>query len=169
MMGVKLAIGAAVLGLLLWFGSAVKSWRHDALLLPAAQAATVQVQTDFNDYRRNMAKEVTRLATVSQGYSNELTTLRNDRARPVTLRVCGGTAAPAAAVHPASAAGVDAAVTAAGLVPGAATGDRAEGVDVGPELEQLARDADAVTALARGLQAYVATLPAACMIGATGS
>lgn len=163
---VKAAIGVAVLGALGLFAVQVHSWRRDALALPAAVAATAQIRANFDQYQRNTAAEAARVNNVAQGYQHELEALRADRGDPIRLRVphCPAPTGPAA-VNPAPAPGPDAAAAGAGGVPEAGAGDRGQGgIDIGPDLEQLARDADAVTAIARGLQVYVSGLPRQCLI-----
>ena len=152
----KFLFGAAGILLVLL---ALAGWkiRRDAVQLSALRTERDQVAADFSAYRLNMTAEVGRVNSNAAGYLSELERLR---ARPVgSIRVPVCPAAQATAGHSTPVTRLDDASAAGRLLPAPAP------VDIGPDLEALARDADAVTAQARALQEYIRTLPKQCMLG----
>lgn len=117
----------------------------------ARQLASVKAERDAAERDRATAEEA------SRGYQQELEDLQLVPVSRVPVRLC--LTAPTGARLPATAAaeaaaGLDAGRPAAGSLSVAAGGDLVPGPDVGPQLRQLVREADEVSARLRGLQAY---------------
>jgi hypothetical protein len=161
---IRLGLIAGAAGLLAWFAITVRGWHRDAGKLPQAIEDARLAARALDSYKADMRAELQRITDNATGYHNELEKLRADRGKPVTLRVCNVTPASApalpSAVTPGT--GADAPPASAGDLSGAVAGDSAAGFDAGPDLEQLARDADGTLAWARALQDYIRTLPASC-------
>jgi hypothetical protein len=82
--GAAVALVIALIFGIHWFNGI----RRDAEELPKARAALHQQQQQFDSYRRNTIAETLRITRVAAGYSHEIQTLRDNRSRPVSLRVC---------------------------------------------------------------------------------
>lgn len=155
---VYLAIGAlaALVSGVLWAGGTVLHWRSLAARLPAVEHERDDARAETAQIRQQAEHERVRADTAVRGYVDEVESLRRRQraaGQPVRLCVQPATSVPAAsgpAVRP------DAAAPAAGELPGSAGVGPVAGPDIGPELRQLADDADAVVAQCRGLQRWVA-------------
>lgn len=150
--------GAAVaaVGLLGW---RVAVWRHSHVeALPEALAALEleqqclegsQCKARENALQEAVGREQVRVVTA---YETELASLRD--ARPLSVRVCDRSRVSL----PGSTSGVGAAGTpAAGVLPAEAAGDR----EIGPQLADLAYEADVIVARCRGLTQWTTALSAA--------
>lgn len=142
----------------LWMLALIRHWHEDSTVaLPEARrtlAAEVACAAGSKCAERVAALKERQQAVSEQvirGYQDEIEALR---ARPIpvrTVRLCpDARAARVPGAEPARTA--DAAGPAAGIVSGAA------GPDIGPDLYQLARDADEVAARLRALQQWSAAL-----------
>ena len=159
-------VGAGIVALCVaWMLAAVKGWHDDSQALPdvkrerdAAIAETAQVRAD-------LTAEAFRLATINKGLSDENEALRSIRVNlPVrSVRLCTA-ARPAGEADPAAPGRGDAGPAGAGLLPEEAGLHPAAGPDIGPDLYALMDEADEVVRRARGGQAYMAGLPAACLV-----
>lgn len=155
-------VGGAVVALsVAWLVLVVKAWHDDAQALPAERARAVAAELRHDTYRAAMRAEITRIATVSRGYQDELRSLRVTAAvQPArVVRLCRE---PARAGHSAGVAAgsvADAASSGAGQLPPPAERDTGPGPDIGAELYGLIDEADEYMAQCRALQVYVEGLP----------
>jgi hypothetical protein len=156
----RLWIGAAVLVAALSAGFVVNGWRNDAHKLPAAIAAESKAISDLTDYKVAAAAEARRANAASQGYLDELATLRDRPAGPSTVvRVCGSPDRPHnLPAAPPVPGGPDGSPASPGRI---LTADRpadprpVREVELRPELDRLrilAVSADTVSAQLRALQ-----------------
>ncbi len=156
-------VGGAVVALCVgWIVLVVKAWHDDAQALPAERARADRAEAYHEHYRRAVKAEIARVATVSQGYQDELRTLRvTAAAQPArVVRLCREPARrPASAAGAAAGPGADAAAAGAGQLPSAAEPDPGPGPDIGAELYGLIDEADRIVAQCRALQQYVDGLP----------
>lgn len=151
---VRIGIAAVVLAVLGWAGFIVHGWHRDAGRMAAAEADRDAIKAQAAQTIASLQESIVAAQAASQGYQNELSTLRA-AARPVpAVRVCkpAGGSVPAVA---AAARRPDAAGPPAGVVPGAVGGDSGVSRDIGPDLAALTDEADRCSAQLRGLQAWV--------------
>lgn len=154
------AIGAAVavLSLVAWCSYTVRGWQRDAARLPAVTAERDRAQAETAQVRATAERERIRADNAVRSYTDEVDqNRRRERpSGPVRLCVQPAPADVPAAGRPAVSAGT--AAPAAGELPRPAGGYPA-GRDIGPDLRQLADDADAVTAQCRALIGWTAAQP----------
>lgn len=142
----KLIGAGLVLGAIVWLGLIVNGWRNDAAQVPVLEdrirTATAQIEQE-----RQAVKDAQK---ASEGYQNELATLRSARsAAPArAVRLCNVPASPAAGEVPGPESGPDGSASGSGGVPPRA------GPDIGPRLYASADRADDLSAQVRGLQEY---------------
>lgn len=147
-----IGLGAAVaaVGLMGW---RVSEWRQAYKALPGVEAA-LEAEKACED-GSNCAERVAALQAAQEAvsqqvvssYEQELAGLRDRPLRTRTVRVCPEAAAGDVR-YPAAPDSTDGAGAPAGIVSGP------PGRDIGPELYQLATDADQVAARLRALQEY---------------
>jgi hypothetical protein len=142
--------GAAVLAL----GWRVHAWREAYTVdLPAAQEALqreIACGEGSECLKRSISAQAqaeAASAVIVKGYEDELESLRNRPVRTRTVRLCPEATDGDVRVPPASGP-ADGAGAPAGELHGAA------GPDIGPDLYQLARDADELAARLRALQGW---------------
>lgn len=139
-----------------WAGGTVLHWRSQARQVPALTRERDAARAETVAVRRAAERERVRADAAVRGYVDEVESNRR-RQRPVAgpIRLC---VQPATSNVPAAsgpAVDPDAAAAGAGQLPGPAGGDHPAGPDIGPDLRQLADDADAVTAQCRALQGWI--------------
>lgn len=153
----KLIGWAALVAVIAFAGWRVSAWREAYKALPDVQAA-LELEQACGEGSKCQARQAAlqaaaeaKSAEVVASYEQELTSLRNRPARVVRLQAAGG-----ALCRPGAPGTADGTSTAAGVVSGPAGSNP----DIGPALYQLARDADAVAARLRALQAWNEALAA---------
>lgn len=156
---IRLAGVAVVLGLL-WAGfSYVKGLGADevrAELQPSIDTLTTDLASARAELELAKADRA-KAQEASRGYQQELTDLRNRPVVRTPVRLCVQSVQAVPAAADAHATGrLDATPTATGTLSGPTGGDLVPGPDIGPELRQLVREADGLSAQVRGLQAYCA-------------
>lgn len=138
--------GVAVAALLA-FGWRVNEWRQGYLGKAAAEARAEQIAKDSAKALETVTAQLRASYEASEGYQNELSSLRAARTPSRPVRVCRDVPAPA--TGSATPGGPDATATAAGALP------QEPGPDIGPDLYRDADDADEVSARLRALQEWV--------------
>lgn len=146
----KLGMSVLILGILGFAGWKVHGWHQDSL-----RVATVETQAARDVAQARQALEQTKAAyaasqKASENYQHELSAIRNRPVDARPVRLCR--AAPAVPGAGPVAGGSGEAVPATGVLSGPAGGDLEAGPDIGPELRELARQADEVSAQGRALQ-----------------
>ncbi len=161
----KLAGLGIVAACLLWVFLVVKGWHDDSQALPGVKRDRDAAIATAEQVTKDMLAEASRLATVNKGLSDENETLRGIRAAtPVrSVRLCLPARSPNQA-DPAAPGGSDAGPAGAGSLPEGAGRDPEPGPEIGPDMYALMDEADEVVRRARGGQAYMAGLPAACLV-----
>lgn len=148
----KLVLAAVALLALASGGFYLSHLQDKAGRFDAEHRARVQTENDFSAYIEVSNRRDAEIAAASQGYQNEISSLRaaiDSRPVPV-VRLCprpGHTSLPQAAD---SAAGPRNTPAAPGLLPGA-TGQDNQGRDVGADLARLMNKADILSAQSRAL------------------
>ena len=149
----RLAAGAVVLGLVIWAGWLVMSWRDDSHHL-AAVTETLAAE------RASHAREIALSAQASRNLSHELETIR---ARPAIgpVRLCRTAPVSRMAV---TATGTDDPPAAAGVGLSGAQGSDTQGTDpgpdIGPDIDAVGAKCDALTAQLRASQGWWASFQA---------
>ena len=147
--------GAAIVGALLWVGLTVNGWRTAAARVPALESTIADREATIKQIRR----DIETAAKASEGYQNELRSLRTAAAVQPTpiVRLCRPAAAARVSL-PAAESRPDGASGAGGQLPPGDAEDRQPGPDIGPALFALADRADECAAQLRGLQGFVTSI-----------
>lgn len=150
----KIGITIAALAAITWFAVLVGNWHRDAGRMHAAEADRDRIAAESAQAMQTMATQLRASYAASEGYQNELSTLRSTARSIGPVRVCR--TAPASVPAGTAATGrPDAAGAPAGVVPAATGGDPGISRDIGPDLAALADAGDQCSAQLRGLQAWV--------------
>ena len=142
LIGYGLAVAA-----LIAFGWRVNEWRQGYHARAAAEARAEQIAKDSAKALETVTAQLRASYEASEGYQNELSSLRAARTPSRPVRVCRDV--PAASPNRTAASGPDAAAPASGALP------QEPGPDIGPDLYRDADDADEVSARLRALQEWV--------------
>lgn len=137
---------AAAIGGLLWI---VDGWRRDSNKLESAEARTAQIERDAKATIAEMERRYAESQQASEGYQNELQTIRN---RPISVspvRLCKQSSVPKAGPAPS---GSGSTIPRAEPLPEPVGSDPEPGPDIGPSLRELAKRCDEVSAQGRAIQ-----------------
>lgn len=145
-------IGAGVaVAALVAFGWRVNEWRQGYHARAAAEARTAEIAKEAGEAMAKLAEQHRAALTASQGYQDELQSLRTVRdaapSRPV--RVCQQPRLPAAGANSTAPGRPDGSPAGSGSLP------QESGPDIGPDLYRDADQADEVSARLRALQEWV--------------
>lgn len=146
---IKFGVAAALLAALGLFGWRVHAWHEGYKALAAERACEPETEcakraARFAEAQQKAAQAASQKAQEAvQSYEQEISALRSRPAR--TVRVCPD---PGSVRNAAAAPGADGAPAPGAVVPAEA------GRDIGPDLYQLAKDADEVAARLRALQQW---------------
>lgn len=138
--------GIAVAALLA-LGWRVNQWREGFHARAAAEARSEQIAKDAATTLATVTAQLRASYEASEGYQNELSTLRAARTPSRPVRVCRDV--PAAPSNRPTPGGPDAATPGAGALP------QEPGQDIGPDLYGQADEADELAARLRALQEWV--------------
>lgn len=155
MTGLELRLIAYGLAALALFGG----WQYVESLQRKAARVDALVQ-EVSDLKVNAATRDRQDEQIAKDQAATVAAAVAGRLGPV--RLCKPAAAVPAAPQPVSV-GSDAGAGAGALQPGNEA-DRGEGADVGPDLERIAGEANALIVTARACQQYVRDLPQACRV-----
>ncbi len=155
-MNIKNALGILALLGMIAGGAWVNHLRVKAGKYDQAKEQLADLRAAHTEYVQLRDRADADKAAASQGYQNELTTLRADFARrPVpVVRLCSQPAANLPA-REGAAGGLEATAAAAGLVQPGTAADSEGGPDIGPALARLADRADSLAAQCRAIINYM--------------
>lgn len=143
----------AVLAVALACGAFYLHYKHleaKAERVDAAEARAEAVEANARQTLSKMAADQKASQKASEGYLNEIASLRARPVGPVRVSIPARVPAPRAATgRP------DAEVPPSGVVPGGVESDSGVSRDIGPDLSALMVEADKCSAQLRGLEAWI--------------
>lgn len=148
---IKVGALAVLIGLIAFCGYRVEKWHTDSLRVASVEAEAKRTTEQASQALQIQAKQLRASYEASEGYQREIETLHSTSVVIPAVRVC----VPTPRLPPASPASSrpDATPPASGVVPAETSGD--PGVNIGPDLAELADRGDRCSAQLRALQGWV--------------